>query len=284
MTYRAYAKINIGLRILGKRPDGYHDIETVFHQINLYDELQFTPSETIRLTTSSPHVPSDSTNLCVRAAEALRKIASIRDGVDIQLTKRIPVGAGLGGGSSDAATVLTSLNKQWKTGLQVDQLLSLAAELGSDVPFFLRGGTAVGTSRGEILDHFDLTLPYWILTVTPDLHVSTAWAYSNVRTSASTERPLLRSIIDRAIDDPAELKATVRNDFEDTVFRQHPAIAKIKDTLIREGAVFSQLSGSGSSVYGFFTGERSAREAAERFPHPFVTSLTAPDFRPIQNL
>lgn len=281
MIFRAYAKINIGLRILGKRPDGYHDIETIFHQVDLYDELEFHPNEIVKLSTSSPDVPCDSSNLCIRAAELLRKHTESKNGIDIRLTKRIPVGGGLGGGSSDAATVLAALNKQWGIRMRAQELVSLAAELGSDVPFFLQGGTAVGTSRGETLDYFELDMPFWILTATPPIHVSTAWAYSNARTHAAPGLPHLRILVERGISEPRQMRDTVKNDFEQTVFQHHAPIAELKESLDRAGAVFSQLSGSGSSVYGFFESRTSAQNASSRLPQTLVTSLTAPDFKPI---
>ncbi len=280
MIYRAYAKINIGLRILGKRPDGYHNIETIFHQIDLYDEIAFQPGDTLRLSSSSTEVPLDSTNLCMRAAALLQQKSGYKGGIHIQLTKRIPVGAGLGGGSSDAATVLSALNEQWQLGIPAEQLLSLAATLGSDVPFFLQGGTALGTSRGEVLDHFSMRVPYWILTATPPLHISTAWAYTNVRPKQTDNARELRGIVEQNIDEPERLKASVHNDFEEIVVQRYPVIAQLKVTLVNAGAVFSQLSGSGSSVYGFFRSRAEAQRAAQMTASSCSTSLTSPDFHP----
>lgn len=283
MIFRAYAKINIGLRILGKRSDGYHDIETIFHQINLCDELAFQPCETVKLSTSSSDVPHDSRNLCVRAAELLRTHTGRRDGVDIQLTKRVPVGSGLGGGSSDAALVLTALNQLWSVKMPEEELSKLAAKLGSDVAFFVTGGTALGTSRGEVLEHFRLRMPYWILTATPAIHVSTAWAYANVRPNPGTMTPPLRAFVEKHIDAPDELRPGLHNDFEDVVFQRFPVIAQLRDTLDKAGAVFSQMSGSGSSVFGFFRTRAEAEKAGEKLASACVTSLTAPDFQPTQN-
>ncbi|HEY6951219.1 MAG TPA: 4-(cytidine 5'-diphospho)-2-C-methyl-D-erythritol kinase [Bacteroidota bacterium] len=280
MNVRAYAKINIGLRILGERPDGYHDIETTFRQIDLYDKLVLEPSATVTLTTSSASVPSDSRNLCVQAAELFRERTGCSDGIAIRLDKRIPVGAGLGGGSSDAAAILVSLNSLWNTGLSSDELESMASQLGSDVPFFIRGGTAVGTSRGEVLEHFELDIPFWIVTVTPPIHVSTAWAYSNVHARKTINGERLRSVIETSVTDPGEIQVLVLNDFEELVYRTYPEIHRLKERIQSGGAVFAQLSGSGSSVYGFFREELAARKAMMQFAPPMVTSLTAPDFNP----
>ena len=284
MNLRAYAKINIGLRILGKRSDGYHDIETIFHQIDMYDELSFDPAETIQLTTSSSEVPRDSKNLCFRAAELLREHTGQSKGVHIGLTKHIPVGGGLGGGSSDAATVLVALNDLWGSGMNLRELESLAARLGSDVPFFVQGGTAVGTSRGEVLDHFELNLPYWILTVTPSIHVSTAWAYSNLKLRTETRDDTLRSWIEKSIANAATLRGHIGNDFEDLVFGTYSKIQELKTRLDGAGAEFTQLSGSGSSVFALFRYEMTAHKAMKEFRTTYVTSLTAPGFKPTRTL
>ncbi len=281
MNVRAYAKINIGLRILEKRPDGYHNIETVFHQIDLYDELALAPADAITLTTTSSEIPSDSNNLCVRAAETLQRYTRTTKGVTISLKKNIPVGAGLGGGSSDAASVLVLLNRLWKTGLVQEELSSLAATLGSDVPFFIRGGTAVGTSRGEVLDHFRLEFPFAIVTVTPPIHVSTAWAYAHVKPRTTRPTEDLRSIVEQGMLNPPAMAAGITNDFEESVFEAHPQIRRLKETLSSSGALVAQMSGSGSSVFGLFRDTDTARTVMEKFAPPITVSLTPPNFHPI---
>jgi 4-diphosphocytidyl-2-C-methyl-D-erythritol kinase len=280
MNLRAYAKINIGLRILGKRPDGFHNIETVFHEIDLCDELTFERADAISLRTSSPHVPTDSRNLCVLAAEALHTRVHGGEGVRISLKKNIPVGAGLGGGSSDAATVLVALNKFWNAGLDRRELESLASTLGSDVPFFIRGGTAMGTSRGESLDFFDLKIPFWIVTVTPPVHISTSWAYSQVTVRNRKTGENLRSLVVKGMADPSKLPGIITNDFEESVFGAHPEIQRIKERMKTLRALFALMSGSGSSVFGLFRDEAAAQKAVGAFAAPLVTSLTQPNFRP----
>ena len=280
MKLRAYAKINIGLRILGKRSDGFHNIETVFHQIDLFDELEIEQGSSIAFQCTSPDVPADSENLCVRAAELLKKHSRSASGASIHLTKKIPVGAGLGGGSSDAAAVLVGLNTMWKIGLSADALRSLASQLGSDVAFFVGGGAAVGTSRCEKLDHFSVTFPYWIVTVTPPIHVSTSWAYSRVRIDGASHPSSLRSIVEQSVLDPGVLKDQVRNDFEELVFTSHPQIRDLRDSLLTAGAFFAQLSGSGSSVYGLFRDELNARSLLGLLSGTNTLSMTAPSFKP----
>lgn len=277
---KAYAKINLGLRILGKREDGFHEIETVFYRINLYDDLTFAPSSDISFTSDNPHLPLDDENLCVRAARLLQTFCGISEGAKIHLAKRIPVGAGLGGGSSDAATTLLALQELWKTGLRFEELHSLAMQLGSDVPYFLREGSAVGKGRGEVLEYFPLDLPYWIVLVTPPLHVSTAWAYSNVASRNSQVEITLREVVSNYILDPVELQRLLKNDFETNVFRMYKQILEIKESLYQTGAVFAQLSGSGSSVYGFYSGEQEARSAAALLRKQRSVILTPPHFFP----
>jgi 4-diphosphocytidyl-2-C-methyl-D-erythritol kinase len=280
MNLRAYAKINIGLRILLKRSDGYHDIETIFHQINLYDELSFEPAAVVKLTTSSPGIPHDSTNLCLRAAQLLREHAGRREGIEIKLAKHVPVGAGLGGGSSDAAAVLVALNTLWMCGIQHHELVSLASQLGSDVPFFIQGGTAVGTSRGEVLEYFTLSIPYWILTVTPPVHISTAWAYSHVQLETNAGAKPLRTLVEETLTNPGETNRHIRNDFQELVFNKYPEVRNLKTKLESSGAIFVQLSGSGSSLFGFFRDETAARTLMSELASTCSVSLTAPNFSP----
>ena len=177
LIIRAYAKINLGLRILRKRADGYHDIETIFYRIQPYDEIVLELSHGISLVCNNSELPTDEGNLCVRAAGMLQQHYDIIERVHISLKKSIPVGAGLGGGSSDAASVLTGLVELWKLPASENDLRSFAVQLGSDVPYFLEPGTAYGTGRGEKLDYFDFDFPYWIVLVYPNIHISTAWAY-----------------------------------------------------------------------------------------------------------
>ncbi len=281
MTIRAYAKINLGLRILRKRPDGFHDLETVFRQINNYDEILFLPSgRDIVVETNDPRVPKDEDNLCIRAAHLLRDITGVDKGVRIRLTKNIPVGAGLGGGSSNAAASLKALVKFWGLALRPHELMRIALNLGSDVPFFLKGGCALATGRGDVLEHFDLDLPYWILVVTPQLQVSTSWAYAHVTIEENSKDQLKNLVADFARW-PSKFSDLVKNDFEPLVFAAHPEVAGIKKMLLQEGAVFALMSGSGSSVFGLFPDDETANMAALKFSKTHYTSLTEPTFQPI---
>jgi 4-diphosphocytidyl-2-C-methyl-D-erythritol kinase len=278
LMYRAYAKINLGLRILNKRPDNYHNIETVFHRIDLYDELTFSASSTVSIASSSPDAPSDETNICSKAAQMLKDVLGFDGGVHIAIRKNIPVGAGLGGGSSDAATVLRELPRFWGKTLDARTVQKIALELGSDVPYFLQPGTAYATGRGNVLDFFFLEMPYTILVCYPHIHVSTAWAYQNVRPKNRSEGNL-KQILISTLGAPQKLVAMVKNDFETTVVHTYPAIGDVKEDMLRGGAVFALLSGSGSSVFGLFKNPGAAGNVAENLrSRGYATYITPAHF------
>ena len=250
-VFRAYAKINLGLYVVEKRPDGFHNILTVFHRIDLHDTISFSPSSDVNVESTDPAAPGGVSNLCHRAAEALREHTGVSHGVRITLEKRIPVGAGLGGGSSDAATVLLHLPQFW--GIEIDSfsLHILALELGSDVPYFLGAGSAMGRGRGEILEYFPLEIPFAILLCNPNIHIATGWAFSCITPGPPMAEDLRRVLTD-GMHDPGLLRATLSNDFEPAVFSAHPAIGELKQEMLKGGAVYAAMSGSGSSVFGFF--------------------------------
>ena len=279
MTLRAYAKINIGLHVLGKRSDGYHDLETVFHEIDCFDEIELKQHDKVTMTADSILVPIDVSNLCIGAANLLQKEKHIQQGVMIHLKKNIPIGAGLGGGSSDAAAVLFGLNHFWKLKLSNNQLRSIAARIGADVPFFIDGGTAYATGRGEILESFSLPLPFWIAVVTPLIHISTTWAYNHLVPNRNGKASGLRAKLVKQISNPQKLASVAQNDFEISAFQTYPELSHIKEKLKEMGAVFSLMSGSGSSMYGFFENEMKAIASLSSFPKNYQTSITAPSFK-----
>jgi 4-diphosphocytidyl-2-C-methyl-D-erythritol kinase len=280
MTLQAYAKINIGLYILGKRSDGYHDLETIFHEIDLFDEIDLEPHKTLEVNADSILVPIDESNLCLKAANILQKERKVKEGVMIQLRKNIPIGAGLGGGSSDAAAVLRGLNELWKLKLSNLQLRAIAGQIGSDVPFFIDGGNAYARGRGEILEHFSLDIPFWIAVVTPLIHISTTWAYSHLKLQRDGKGSELRTKIVKNIANTKKISSLAQNDFEQSTISVYPEIGRLKEKLNEHGAVFSLMSGSGSSVFGFFESEKKALDALGLFPKNYQTSLTAPTFKP----
>lgn len=245
------AKINLGLRITGKRPDGYHDIETVFYPVGLTDALELvsdpkSPGDMLTVTGSElPGRKED--NIVLRAVSTLRDAYPIPF-LNIHLHKIIPAGAGLGGGSSDAAFMLRALNKMFRLSLSVDELKAIAAGLGSDCPFFIDCQPAFASGRGEILTAVNNVLDgYYTVLLNPGISISTKEAYDN----CSPEKPerSLRKLIEIPV---SEWKDLIVNDFEKTVFIGHPEIKLIKQTLYSSGAIYSSMSGSGSTVYGIF--------------------------------
>lgn len=284
MTLRAYAKINIGLHVIGKRPDQYHALETVFHQIDLFDEIDLVHNdEGIHFSTNRTELPSDRSNLCVQAARLIRDVAGIHSGVEITLRKKIPVGAGLGGGSADAATVLKGLIRLWSLEISADELETLSSSLGSDVPFFIRGGTAYATGRGEILEPIPVTLPYAIVVVTPPIHISTAWAYAHITPSGRQAGKTLKDLFLPHPLPGKEMQGRFRNDFEETVFAAHPEIRSIKEILLQRGASLALMSGSGSSVFGLFQEKEPLSGLEKEFPRQYHYSITKPFFTPSQD-
>jgi 4-diphosphocytidyl-2-C-methyl-D-erythritol kinase len=280
MNVKAHAKINLGLRVLRKREDGFHDIETIFHRINLFDELAITPSQhAISISSDNPLIPTDENNLCWKAVELLRTEVGTELGASIHLKKNIPIGAGLGGGSSDAAAVLTSLPKVWNVNVEPSTLAATAVQIGSDVPFFLHNRSAYAEGRGERLTFVKLSIPYWIVLITPDTHISTAWAYRELSARKKLDVHAER-LYDGATCRVAGIATLMTNDFEDVVFEAYPKIADTKRRLRASGAAYALMSGSGSSVYGLFDDETDARRAMEVFRSDNFVSLTQPNFIP----
>lgn len=260
----APAKLNLGLKILRRRPDGYHDIVSVLQTVDLCDRLVFTPAATgeTLVRADRPDVPEGPDNLVYRAVEILRRATGARHGVRVDLVKRIPTGAGLGGGSSNAAAALRALDRLWGTRLGPERLAALAAELGSDVPFFLTGGTAVARGRGERIRPVDWEGDFWYVLVYPGFPVSTAWAYRNVRIGL-TEAAAYGTFLDFAEKSgricAGRLFACLENDFLPLVEAVSGDVARILAALAARGAVACSVSGSGSTLFGVF---REARQAS----------------------
>ena len=262
----SYAKINLGLLLLRKREDGYHDIATIFQQIDLYDTLTFRKVPgTIRIAGDHSRLPVDESNLCHRAFDSFRGQLGIKEGLEIHIQKRIPMGSGLGGGSSNAAVTLLAANQLWGGRLSRTDLEEMAAEIGSDVPFFLLGGTALGRGRGEKLTRLDWDPDWWVLLVCSGIHVSTSWAYGQARIALTKVKKFsnFESILSK--NSFHALKAYLSNDLEGVVFRRHPILREIKHELCERGAFYASMSGSGSAVYGLFEHRGHAEEAKTFF-------------------
>jgi len=269
ITVTSPAKINLGLEILKKRRDGYHDIKTIFQKISLFDEitLRLSSQRGITISADDPSIPEDSTNLAYRAAALLLHDQNLVSGVSIHIKKNIPAGAGLGGGSSNAASTLLGLNRLMGLQLPADYLQRICLSLGADVPFFISGhGTAAATGIGEILIPLSLTQKLWLVIVFPGFSVSTAWAYAAYGKFNSLTKKKKINIIKNYILDMQSVKSLLFNDFEAIVIREYPEIKKIKDTLTKAGAVETLLCGSGSSVFGLFACQRDSKKAFAMLP------------------
>lgn len=276
---RAFAKINLGLRVIRKREDGYHDLETVFHRVDIHDDLAAVPAPELSLVCDNPELATDD-NLVLVAARALKERFNVVSGARLTLNKRIPHGAGLGGGSSDAATTLRLLARLWNIEPAPGELESIALSIGSDVPFFLGEHSAYATSRGERLSWFPLVLPCPVLVIAPSIHVSTRAAFQSVLPRGRDAVIDLRSLVLRAHGDPAAMRGLVENDFEASVFGAHPVIGSIRDRLLEGGAGLALLSGSGSAVFGLFSDPGAAERAASLFSAEHRVFLTPPGFVP----
>lgn len=261
----AYAKINLALNVLAPRDDGYHDVETVLHTIDLHDAVTLREREEgIEVRTDSPEVPQDARNLVVRAAQVLRDTFGVQRGVEIEIRKGIPVASGLGGGSSDAAITLMGLVQMWKIRLNGRGLLSLAASLGSDVPFFLEGGAALARGRGDRVSWLPPLPTTWVVLARPRVEVSTAWAYGHLDLPSLTTRPEPGAMVEamRREDLPA-VGRLLGNVFEGLLTRTHPAVGDLKRRILAGEAYGASLSGTGPTVFGLMANEAAARKTAE---------------------
>lgn len=264
ITVLAPAKVNLFLEVVRRRKDGYHDLQTIFQSIDLYDALTLQVTEGgVRFACNVPELVNES-NLCLKAVKLLQssQLAGTNYGVSINLEKRIPWGAGLGGGSSNAAATLRALNYLWNLDLGETTLNDLARRLGADVPFFLLGGCALGEGTGESLTAVKTRNNYWILLVKPPFEVETARAYEQLslssRGASQSPRPLLTALEEGSI---AERGRLLYNRLESSVMEFRPELRGIKTKLLEAGARSSLMSGSGSCVYGLFQDSASAERA-----------------------
>jgi len=265
-TLSSFAKINWSLRVLGKRPDGYHEVETILQTVSLHDELRFVRSEAqITLHCDYPEVPTGETNLIVRAARMLSDRYRPAAGAIIHLHKKIPPQGGLGGASSNAAVTLVALAELWRLDLSLSDLTAIAGQLGADVPFFLLGGRAVGTGIGTTLTPVSDGPHLSLIIVTPNASVSTANAYAALQCSALTttnSATILTNSRAEAISSKSD-QYLLHNDFEKVIFEIEPEIKRVKMALLDAGALGVLLAGSGSSVFGIFEGAEAQARALD---------------------
>ncbi|GAA3892491.1 4-(cytidine 5'-diphospho)-2-C-methyl-D-erythritol kinase [Anoxybacillus suryakundensis] len=252
LLVKAPAKINLSLDVLHKRSDGYHEVNMVMTTIDLADRVELTDlySDTIQIISHNRFVPDDERNLAYQAAKLLKEKLGVRRGVAISITKHIPVAAGLAGGSSDAAATLRGLNKLWGLGLSLDELAEIGAEIGSDVPFCVYGGTAVARGRGEKIEHIPAPPPCWVILAKPTIGVSTADVYRNLQLQ-SVHHPDVDGMVAAIKEKNYEkICALAGNVLESVTLNMHPKVAQIKEQMKRFGADVSLMSGSGPTVFG----------------------------------
>ena len=264
----AFAKVNRSLLVLGKRPDGYHELDTIFQTIDLADELTFEASPGLTLVCDDPSLPGGEENLVVRAARALAERSGVAPRASIRLVKRIPHGAGLGGGSSNAAATLLGLHALWGLSLEPSALAETAARIGSDVPFFLVGGLARGTGRGERIEPLPEASREWLVLLSPPFPLSTPAVYGRLALTAAAPASNLRGSELGVFPD--------RNDLEPAAESLRIEVRALRERLLEAGASSARLSGSGSTVFGIFSSEEEALRAAGRLEGvPVGTAIRA---------
>lgn len=272
---KAPAKINIGLNIISRRPDGYHNLETIFYPIvDLYDVIKITKAKLFSFRCNVKEIDLDTNNLIIKAKNKLEKFSGKKLNVEIYCEKNIPIGAGLGGGSSDAAATLISLNEMFNLNISEDEMVKIALELGSDVPFFIKSKPSYAGGRGEQLEQINLNIKHPILLINPRIHVSTKEAFANI-TPLKSKYKLVDSIVGEQLDFDI-LNSKVKNDFEYTVFARHTILQEIKEKLYKVGAKFVLMSGSGSTIYAIFGNLNQARMVYNSFPAEYFRFISLP--------
>jgi 4-diphosphocytidyl-2-C-methyl-D-erythritol kinase len=276
ITIASPAKVNLILKVLRRREDGYHDIASLMQKVSLADEMEFAPrKEGIALACPGSDLPTGEGNLVVRAARALFAEAGFTGGVEITLRKRIPTAAGLGGGSSNAATTLTVLNSLFQFGFDRERLIGIGARLGADVPFFIYGSSAWAFGIGEILEPAETPPGMWLVLVNPGFEVPTKWVYQSLNLPL-TKTPLKYTI--PTFSGVRDLAAALSNDLETVTVARHPVLEELKGFLRRQGALGSLMSGSGPTVFGLFDNEPDAikAEGALRTSYPYAVFKAEP--------
>ena len=258
---KAYAKINLFLEITNRRPDGYHTLSTIFQTISLADDLTLESADTLRLRCSDASLPTDESNLVMRAAMRLRDRLGESKGAAIYLQKNVPMGAGLGGGSGDAGALLAALPQWWKRQPSRTLLHQCAVKVGADVPFFLTGGTCSAGGIGDRLRPLPRLAKTWLVLVYPGFGVSTKEAYSKVKVAMKGKKSVQKMIPLLTRPNPAAWAGHLFNRFEEFVFPDHPELPRLKQDLLDAGAVGALMSGSGSSVFGIMPNEAQGKKA-----------------------
>ena len=274
----SYAKINLGLHVLERLPTGYHKIETGFCFIEWNDRFEVISAETYSLELSESSIPANETNLITRAYRAFERYIGLKRHYSFSVTKQIPAGAGLGGGSSNAALTLRILNKLEETGLTDDELIDLSRDLGADIPVFVKGVPGIGSGLGQDIEPVDIQPDAWIVTVYPGFESSTAETYANCVPNPYPDFSIKGVLLEEEID---QWQYLLVNDLEPPVIARNELVGNIKDQLLEFGADYAAMSGSGSAVFGIFSQDFVAINAYESFHKlGFSANLTRPGFKP----
>ncbi|MCX8026949.1 MAG: 4-(cytidine 5'-diphospho)-2-C-methyl-D-erythritol kinase [Thermodesulfovibrionales bacterium] len=284
-AYKSPAKINWYLRVLNKREDGFHNIETIMQTVGLFDEMTFEPSSDVEVLMTPSLGLKMEENLVFKTVLKVKELFNSKKGIRIHIKKQIPSGAGLGGGSSNAATTIVALTKMWGLDVNFRKLYEIAQSIGSDVPFFLYSPIAIVKGRGEVIETFKIKHSYKIMIVKPDISISTSWAYSQLQRSKDFAYHSHLQLFKRALieADWVDVKKHGINDFEGVIFSSYPEFAEIKDGLLGFGARYALMSGSGSSIYAVFEGE-GYKEAFDFYSDRFSTWIVDTLINPVYNI
>lgn len=271
MLVKAYAKVNISLDVVGKREDGYHLLEMIMQNIELYDCLDLEKiKKGIKIECNKPYVPKDDRNLAYKAAKLFMDTYNIKEGINIKINKNIPVSAGLAGGSSDAAAVLSAMNEIYEKKVTVKELCSLGLEIGSDVPYCIIGGTALCEGIGERVTSLEPFKGHILVLVKPNFGVSTKDVYKNLDIKRIYKHPSTETLV-KAIErnDIKYVSENMKNVLENVTLKKHTVLRDIKEKMIRMGAIGSMMSGSGPSIFGFFDDMLKAQKCYEQFKEKY---------------
>ncbi|MEO8398993.1 MAG: 4-(cytidine 5'-diphospho)-2-C-methyl-D-erythritol kinase [Ignavibacteriaceae bacterium] len=265
------AKINLGLNVIEKRSDGYHNIETIFYPVNIFDNLIFEKSDSFQFITGNELLEKDEDNLILKAKKKIEEFSNKKLNVKISLEKNIPIGAGLGGGSSNCAATLLALNNLFHLQISENDLKNIALDLGSDVPFFIDPKPSLAFCRGEKLKEIDFKINYPILIVNPRIHISTKWAYENL----IPQKPQIKleELVANKKIKVEDFKGKIFNNFEKVVFEFYPEVSEIKSQFYKSGALYSLMTGSGSTVFGIFKDINEANKAEKFFTQKYYTNI-----------
>lgn len=268
LELKAYAKVNLGLDVIRRREDGYHEVKMIMQTVKLYDQLTMRKNNTgeIRITTNLPYLPVNEKNLVYRVIDLMRKEYQIEDGVDVDLVKYIPVAAGMAGGSTDAAAAFVGMNQMFHLNATQETLCKYAVKLGADIPYCIMRGTALSEGIGEILTPLPSIPVCWFLIVKPTFSISTKYVYENLHLDETTIHPDIDGMIEAIRNhDLKGITSRFGNVLEDVAVKDYPKIVEIKETMLANGAMNSLMSGSGSTVFGIFDSKEKAHQAAKVF-------------------